>query len=187
MEEIFKAFRHLSREIIIYILPGFLLFLDVIIILFVNNCSILQNEIFVNSIFWIAIFMSYIFGHLSISLCVVLKKLCCFDNCFGYKNERLDKEIQIFKKDKDRYEYFIERYNLLHAIRKNVTAIWLIICILNISMLLYSLAFNTNEFAVFYAISIGIAFVSMLLFGLNTQKTKCDYKERIEKLWELNK
>lgn len=187
MQEIFKAFRHLSREIIIYIIPGFLLFLDVIIILFVNNSSILKNELFDNFIFWIAIFISYVFGHLSISLSVILRKLCCFCNCSNNKNERLEKEIIIYGKDKDRYEYFIERYNLLHAIRKNITFICLIMSVLNAILLLHSFGFNKCQDSEFYAISIGIALIAALLFGLNTLSTKSDYKERIEKLWELNK
>lgn len=183
MDEIFKAFKHLSREVIIYLIPGFLLFFDILLILYMNDCSFVKEPLFKEYLFWVAIIFSYVFGHLSISLREIFVKLFCSTESSQKKGEeQLDKELSIYSKDKDRYEYYIERYNLLYAIRKNLTWINIIVLLVNITVALFE-----YKHICFYIISIGITLISAFIFGFNAQNTKLKFEERVDKLWDLSK
>lgn len=183
MDEIFKAFKHLSREVIIYIIPGFLLFFDTLLILNMNDCSFVKESLFKEYLFWVAVSFSYVFGHLSISLReIYINLFCSLESSQKKGEEQLEKELLIYRKDKDRYEYYIERYNLLYAIRKNLTWISIVVLVVNILVALFE-----YKHTYFYIISIGIALISAFIFGFNAQNTKLRFAERIDKLWDLNK
>lgn len=183
MKEVFKAFKHLAREIIIYLIPGFLLFFDIVLILNINDCSFIKEPLFREYLLGIGVIFSYVFGHLGISLREVFVKLFCSEESSQKtKPEQLDMELSIYDKDKDRYEYYIERYNLLYAIRKNLTWISIIILITNIIV-----ALSECKHICFYIISIGIALISVFIFGFNAHNTKQGFEDRIKKLWDLNK
>lgn len=183
MEGVFKAFKHLTREIIIYLIPGFLLFFDIILILNINDYSIINESLFKEYLFWVSLIFSYVFGHLGISLRELIVKIF-YSSEESKKKElnQLEKELVIYSKDIERYEYYIERYNLLHAIRKNLAWINIIILITNIAILLFD-----SKHICFYITSISIALVLVIIFSFNANNTKQRFEDRIDKLWNLNK
>jgi len=181
MKEVLKGFKHLAREIIIYIIPGFLFIFDILLLLKINHIAIIENKLFLDNLFIITIVIAYILGHLAISFReLIMQLLGIIKSPKEEKCEQLDKELEIYKIDIDRYEGFIERYNLLYAFRKNITWVNIILLLINTLCAVFVLQ-NTS----FYIITMIINLIFILFFGFNTYNTNKEYKIRINKIWKL--
>lgn len=181
MKEVLKGFKHLAREIIIYIIPGFLFIFDILLLLKINHIEIIENKLFLDNIFIITIVIAYILGHFAISFReVILQLLGIIKSPKEDKCEQLDKELEIYKIDIDRYEGFIERYNLLYAFRKNITWVNIILLIINISCATFEFQNST-----FYIITMIVNLIFIMFFGFNTYNTNKEYVKRVDKIWKL--
>lgn len=141
MNEIFKYLKHLTREILIYWLSGFIILFDIIIIDFFHyNESIFKFLIThkdLSSLFIIVmIFICYILGQISMGLGYLLLektkieekiKKCCKIEKFENKGY----QEKIFKENPALYEFFIERYDNLSYMRWNLSISFLICFVIN--------------------------------------------------------
>lgn len=142
MNEIFKYLKHLTREILIYWLSGFLILINILIIdYFYYNESIL---IFIElhkdllSLFTISlIFVSYILGQICMAIGYLFlektgieKSLKKYNKIEDFENNGILEKF--YKNDKEHYEFFIERYDNLSYMRWNLSIALLIIFVINL-------------------------------------------------------
>jgi len=143
IEQIFKAFNHIARELQIYFLSGFLLLMNLGVI----------DQIFFNRTIWkythlqslfipTLIIVAYILGHICMAVyCVALevtgldKRINALvptenkdlhDERIRNLNETLPSLPELFVRDRTAYMHFVERYSLLVLMRWNLSAAFLI-------------------------------------------------------------
>ena len=174
--KLLDLFKHLARDIIIYVLPGFVLIFNFIIVdkLYLGNklINILNTE-YLLLIFFI---LSYLVGHVIMAFMSILFKIL---NMFKCKKDGIDfeKELKIFKMNYQVYEYFIERENHLYFLRWNLSGGFLISAIFNVFfMIQFSFEKEFSYYFIFIPIIVGV-----ILLRLH-YVTKRIYKEKIEKI-----
>lgn len=153
IEQIFKVFSHLSREIQTYIFTGLILVFDFYIIDYVYYSSQYSRAVSSFQYFGLIILVgAYIIGQICLGFYCLVLEITRFDK-FLYKvifkrrypnitdatDEAMieDKGI-IFKKDKELYFHFIERNVNLGLMRWNFSSAFLIITIINIGFCIFS-------------------------------------------------
>lgn len=169
MTEFFKAFKHLSREVYIYIIPGLILLINFGIILFIENQPLFFKLYNLPYISILLITIAFVLGHFSLSIREPF--LCKKDK----DDEELKNLINVFQNNKDSYEHFVERYNLLYSFRKNMFCISILMFITNIIALFYTCKCYFLYFTIF-------SIVLIVFFLIYAKRTKEDYKTRIKLL-----
>lgn len=145
MNEIIKAFRHIARDILIYIFPGltlifFFLFIGIEFYGFISwdKCLNLKSSIFMT-------FAAYIAGHITFGLMellfvkipietIIKKKIFGKDYKELLKNTKdlNDAELEILAfSNRDVYEFFVERHTQLSLFRWNMSGSFFIISIIS--------------------------------------------------------
>lgn len=169
--KLLDLFKHISRDIMIYVISGFV----VIVNLYVIDKVYIKSEFFqlidkLEYLPLIIFILSYIIGHIIMALSNVFYKVFYCKS----KKDVLKKEMKIFKKDSIAYEYFIERQNQLYHFRLTLSGAFFISAIINI---LYKCIgeFEISLFLIFIPITI-----SIFLF-LAYYISKARYKEKIKK------
>lgn len=181
IEQIFKAFNHLAREIQVYLFSGFIIATNIAIIdYFYFNLSILT---FVrnNSLEIPVCVLLYIFGQFSMAFYYVIIELSKFDKkinkllkiSYTVNSKVLPK---IYKNDPELYVRFIERYIILLMMRWTLSAACSISFIINIILVFIK---PIHWQFVLTTIIFGIAAVFFYLISVRTEK---DYADRIESL-----
>jgi len=168
MEEIVKAFNHIVRDILIYVLPGVvLLFYICFVYININSISDWSFLITNNGLIIILIITAYILGHIilafmelffvKIPIDIFIKRIC-FKKEFNELNEESNKfkdgELEILAfSNKNAYDFFVERHTQLSLFRWNLSGSFFII---SISTFLLRFIYD------WFFISIG--FISIFLF-----------------------
>ena len=138
MNELTKIFKHLSRDLFVYFLTGFTIFINILLLDYLFNGS--EFIIYVRKIpYWgigISI-LSYIIGHIIFSISYLLFEYSGIDECLKKKmypitnNKAFEidfiKEMNVFNNKVDLHDQFIERHTQLFLMRWNL-ACGLIIC-----------------------------------------------------------
>lgn len=182
IEQIFKTFNHIARELQIYFIPGFIVLLNLSLInYYYNGNSYIQfwqqNYIF------IVIIASYVSGHIVMAFYYALFEITkiegVLNNWLGLNYTVVSKLLpEIYKADKEAYFHFIERYSMLTLMRTGMFASFFIIYLINV-ICLYIKPFVIQVWGV---ASISLVF-SVIMFVL-TSKTEKDYANRINYMWD---
>lgn len=181
IEQLLKIFNHLAREIQVYVLSGFLIAVNILIIdYFYYNLS-LWNIIKTNSLEIPAIFILYILGQLSMALYYTIIELPSIDEKIK-SILKLDYIIDstalpsIYKKDPEIYMHFVERYVILTMMRWTLSAACFINFITDIIFLL------KKDYHWQILLITLISFVGSIILLLLTTRTEKDYSDRIDSL-----
>jgi hypothetical protein len=175
MDAIWKSFSHLSRDIQIYLISGFVTILQ--------SCWLFKEEIIINDTFDKTLYFasliiaSYIFGHLTYGICDILNLL---------KINIKDKEIldiKMFNKSQMLYSENIERYTTLYQMRYNIALNNFIVVAIGVGFCIYYLiVFNRLEMK--YLIVSIANFMSFVIMAILATSTKTEYLNRFRKLEE---
>lgn len=184
LEQIFKVFSHIAREVQIYFISGFLILLNS----YVLNLSYHQHS-FLNLLkqpyVWVAIIaVSYVLGHLAMGFYYVILELTGADRIIntwlGLSCDINSKLLpEIYFKNKEIYIHFIERYAMLSLMRCVMCASLFIIFLID-TIYLYIQPFN-NVISTLALVSL---MSSVILFIL-TSKTEKDYAGKISSIHDI--
>ncbi len=169
MEHIFKYFKHLSRDLYIYIIPGINVLLNCYLFLLEPNdqnniqaqfISFYQNT---GSLVVIAsiIFVCFIIGHISMAVSEMLTAIYKYIKRIYFKeipkndnNEEI--EIVTFEK-REEYEYFVERDSSLHLFRWNLAGTFLLLIIISFFLTKSCLLMVT-----YFLLSVAVYYLSLV-------------------------
>ena len=183
IEETFKIFSHLARDIQTYVIAGFILLFDFYIIDKTYYSESFSRQIFCSNYFILIIIVaSYILGQICLAFYTFIFEIKMIDKWF-YNNffvnrftssltETTDENMmadkgKIFKSNKELYFHFIERDVNLSTLRWNYSSAFLICSIINI---LYCIFENyEKEILIIAGVSIFISWI-LLLLHIFTQK-----------------
>ncbi len=127
VEQIFLAFNHIARELQVYFISGVLLMLNIFAIDYLYYDSSFWEVISQKQFIVPVIIVSYFLGHICMAFYYVVLEMPKLDKKFNkicginYKVETASLP-RIYKKDKDTYRYFIERYVILSMMRWTMSA-----------------------------------------------------------------
>lgn len=191
MTELSKIFRHLSRDIFIYFLTGFIVLIDLAYLDHLFNSTHTYN--FVKTIpYWTisAIILSFAIGHIVFALMYFVFEYSKFENWIKTKmfpvrdnNNRIiafqidyEKEITIYSNKLDLHEQFIERHTQLYIMRWNFAA-GLMIC--GLTNIIFEIVF---QFTLGFTILSIILILTGILLYILSLKTEKDCFDRINKI-----
>jgi hypothetical protein len=181
IEQIFKGFSHLGREIQIYLFSGLIIAVNVLIIDHFYFNSTLLTFIQTNNLTIPVGIVLYLLGQFCMGFFYLIleitnlhekiKKKLKFNYSFDYKY--LPK---IYKERPELYNYFIERYNILTMMRWTISAACFINLIIDIIVLIikdiyWQILMTTIIFT-----------TGSITFYLLSMKTENEYVERINLL-----
>ncbi len=185
MNEIFKYLKHLTREILIYWLSGFLILINIFIIDYFYYDESILNFIELRkdllSLFTISlIFVSYILGQICMGIGYVILEKTGLEKSLKKCTKIEDFEIKgvlekLYKNDKEHYEFFIERYDNLSYMRWNLSIALLIIFIIN---LIFIFKFCYWQILLLTILSIFFSIITYVLY----LKTEIDLQVKIKML-----
>ncbi len=183
-EQLIKAFKHIAREIQVYILSGSLILFELFFIdYFYYEQSIFNYWKEFPYLFIILLLFSYTFGHLTYALMYVvfektkveskIKKILKYsiDNKI---EDILNKEVAIFNENTNAYYEYIERYNILNHMRWNLSGANFLMFLINLIYLIF------NKCCYQVVIVFAINFLGFFVFLLLSLKTEEEYYKRIE-------
>ncbi|MCG3668470.1 hypothetical protein [Aliarcobacter butzleri] len=175
--KILELFKHISRDIMIYVIPGFIIVVNLFIIdeLYLNNkiLGLIEKLEYLSFIIFI---LTYVIGHIIMALMEIVQRIV---KCINLeKNNVFKVEVKIFKKNKELYDYFIERQNQLSYFRWTLSGAFIISSIINI-FYKYIEKVNISLYFIFLPLIIGI---SLLILHYVTEK---EYKEKVNTIKTL--
>lgn len=192
MKDLVKAFRHIARDLLCYVIPGFAVLVNLTFLDYLYNLA--KAFMYITSIqYWTigAVVISYVLGH-----CVFALMYYFFEFRFGTENSikrryftnengkpvfEVDykKEIEILSSNEKLHEQFIERYTQLYLFRWNLAGAFICSGVLNFIFQILSLCFTFELFL----ISILLILLGVLLYilSLRTEKDCVDRAEEIYK------
>lgn len=182
MELLLNVFTHLSREIQIYILSGFLIISNFAFIDYFYFDSSLINYFSNNHLIIISIIFSYIIGHLSMGLFYLIFEKTGIDKKFNpnYNSIKTNHFIDIYNNNPKAYSYFIERYDTLTNMRCTLCTS----CLVNAIVLIPFLIIYSIFWQIFLALFIFL--ISSFVFYSLSIQTEKELKEKINTLFNKN-
>lgn len=181
IEQLFKTFSHLARDIQNYIFSGFIILANIYLIDFFYYSGSVWKHLSGSNLFIPGIIIvAYILGHISLGFYTVLlewkevdKKMNgkLFKKRFSEKSvsdtETVTEKIKAFNKSKSVYFHFIEREYILSNIRWNYSASFLLVSICDFIFVF----FKGHQWQVLLtAILALVAAFFLLLLSVFTQK-----------------
>ena len=128
-----KLFKHVGRDVMIYMIPGLVVLLDLAYLDYLYDTQVYENVQYVPCRWAIFIGVLYLLGQCCMALCTCVS---CLKGGFliGRRKDRLllKKEIKVFKKNTRFYEQYIERYDNLWHFRLNLKYAFLLAVIINV-------------------------------------------------------
>lgn len=127
-------FKHISRDIMIYVIPGFI----VIVNLYIIDKVYIKSEFFqvIDKLEYLPLIIfitSYVIGHIIMAFMEIISLIDpCIYKIFKFKKINFKDEINIFKNNKDTYDYFIERQNQLSHFRWTLSGAFIVSTIIDI-------------------------------------------------------
>ena len=179
--KLLDLFKHISRDIMIYVISGFV----VIINLYVIDKVYIKSEFFqlidkLEYLPLIIFILSYIIGHIIMAFMEIISLIDpCIYKIFKFKKINFKDEVKIFENNKDIYDYFIERQNQLSYFRWTLAGAFFISTIINILYICIGKA-DISLWFIFLTLGIGIF---LLILHYITDK---EYKEKIDILKDIN-
>ncbi|MEW6428330.1 MAG: hypothetical protein AB1568_09880 [Thermodesulfobacteriota bacterium] len=181
IEQVFRAFSHIAREIQLYFIPGFLILLNIYAVDFFyykNSISYLIEKHYFSLII---IVVSYVLGHVCMALYYVLIEHFGIDKKinailkFDYKVES-DLLPKLYRDDKESYFHFIERYAILTLMRWTMSASFFVIFVTDTVYL----SIKPYKWQIFTLAS--ISFFSSIFMLILTNYTEKDYAGKIKSM-----
>jgi hypothetical protein len=183
IEQIFKAFNHIAREIQVYFISGTLILLNIFIIDFFYYKSSIWLHIHNKPFIVPCIVVSYVFGHISMALYYVLLEWTEFDKKMqkrlGLTYAGDEKKLpKFFKDDRETYTHFIERNHILTNMRCTMSSGLFINFLINSTYLL-------NNYKWQVCLLLTLSFVSSILIFILSMKSDNEYFKSIDNFKEL--
>jgi hypothetical protein len=177
MKELIKEFKHIARDVTIYLLPGSLFIVYCVCLYIYCNNEWEYNMLFDIKMIIFILFIAYIIGHLILGLMEFLFVIIPLESkiknfIFRDKNKEIvelekeynDAELEIFAfQNKEKYEFFVERHTLLSLFRWNLSGVFLITSIISF------IAIFQVQLPWFIPIVQLFVFVFLLLFSIQTE------------------
>lgn len=181
IEQIFKVFNHLAREIQVYLFSGLLIATNVLIIdnFYYNNA--LLSFIRTNSLTIPVAIILYLLGQFSMAFYYTIIELPKFDKkinlLLGFSYTVDSNALPaIYKKDPELYIHFVERYIILTMMRWTLSAGCAINFLVDIAFLIKK-DFHWQFLST--TIIFGIGAIFLYILSIRTEK---DYADRIDSL-----
>lgn len=181
IEQVFKAFNHLVREIQIYLISGGMVILNIFVIDYYYFNNSLSQFISRKQYVLPWIIVAYVTGHICMAFFYTilewkkldkkLNKLLGFTH--DIKSELLPK---IYIKHQDAYRHFLERYVLLSMMRWNMSAAFFINFLIN----LYFIIFHQYVWQI--GLLVGLCLLCSGCLYLLTGQTEKEYSDRINSM-----
>lgn len=175
-----KIFKHLGRDVMIYMIPGLVVLLDLAYLDYLYDTQVYENLKDVPCRWAIFIGVLYLLGQCCMALCTCVS---CLKGGFliGRRKDRLllKKEIKVFKKNTRFYEQYIERYDNLWHFRLNLKYAFLLAVIINV--LAMSIASLINGLDPLPIITCVLAFLYGL-FCMASKRAKKSFEDRLKVL-----
>jgi hypothetical protein len=184
IEQIFKVFNHLAREVQIYLFSGLLVAINVLAIDHLYFQSSLLTFIQKNSLVVPAAIVLYLIGQFCMAFYYVILEMPKLDmkiSKFFKFDFQVDSKVlpKLYSKDTEVYIHFVERYIILSMMRWTLSAA----CFINFITDIAVLAIKDFRWQLLLAL---IIFASgAFFFFLLTTKTESDYARRINSLKEM--
>ncbi len=177
--KLLDLFKHISRDIMIYAISGFVVIVNFFII----------DKFYFGGIYFglihkleylslIVFIISYVIGHIIMAIMEILEIIKC--KISKNRNIIFKNEIIIFKKEQNIYDYFIERQNQLSYFRWTLSGAFFILTLINCWYKCIEKV-DISLYFIFLPLVIGI-FLLILHY-----KTAKEYKEKIKLLIDLKK
>jgi hypothetical protein len=181
IEQAFKIFNHLAREIQIYLFSGLVIGSNLIIIDYFYYRSSWLTFIQKNNLIVPTAIILYLIGQFCMAFYYMLLELTKFDKkinkCFGFKYNIDSKSLpSLYAKNTELYLHFVERFIILTMMRWTVSAACFINILINI-IILFRKSYHWQFFAATIIFAIGA-----VSFYLLSNKTEKDYAGRIDSL-----
>lgn len=173
-EQLFKIFKHISRDLLFYSLSGFIVILNIAALNFEYWDNTLLNTYLIEDN-WFSIFViSLVIGHVLRGIILNVED--------GENDDSLSNELITYIKHPELYEQFIERYNQLFFIRRNLAFAFISNVAINIIVMIVC-SFCPLCCDDFSPIIIGLTIISLIsgwrLYCLQ-KRTKKDMIKRVE-------
>ncbi|OCL92455.1 hypothetical protein [Aliarcobacter thereius] len=131
--KLLDLFKHISRDIMIYAISGFVVIVNFFIIdkFYLGGIyfGLIDKLEYISLIIFI---LSYVIGHVIMSLMQIVDFIePCIYKLFKLKNINFKDEVKIFKKNQNTYDYFIERQNQLTYFRWTLSGAFFILTLIN--------------------------------------------------------
>ena len=177
-----KIFKHLGRDVMIYMIPGLVVLLDLAYLDYLYDTQVYENLKDVPCRWAIFIGVLYLLGQCCMALCTCVSYLKR-GFLIGRRKDRLllKKEIKVFKKNTRFYEQYIERYDNLWHFRLNLKYAFLLAVIINV--LAMSIASLINGLDPLPIITCVLAFLYGL-FCMASKRAKKSFEDRLKVLAE---
>ena len=145
LAKLLEYFKHIVRDLFVYVLSG---------IVVIANLAFIDYQFYNKKLGFLKILKeldykilvlligAYIIGHILVAIRNTIRyfyesfckiKICAYfnKNSLNIKRKFFEKEIDIFIKNKDIYDYFIERQNQIFYIRRNLSVAFLLSAIID--------------------------------------------------------
>ncbi|MCT7529696.1 hypothetical protein [Aliarcobacter cryaerophilus] len=128
--KLLDLFKHISRDIMIYAISGFVVIVNFFIIdkFYLGGIyfGLIDKLEYISLIIFI---LSYVIGHVIMSLMQIVDFIeACI---YKFKSVDFRDEIKVFKKNQNIYDYFIERQNQLSYFRWTLSGAFFILTLIN--------------------------------------------------------
>ena len=178
IEQIFRIFNHIVRELQVYFISGLMVILNIYMVDFFYYQQTLY-KVFGQKEFLIpGIIIAYVIGHICMAFFYVLFEWKKLDKKINKKlgfEYNVESSIlpDIYKKDKESYIHFIERYVILSMMRWTLSAAFFI----NFLIDLYYTIFKQYYWQV--CLQTILSLLTSIIMYILTTKTENDYSDRI--------
>jgi len=183
IEQLFKAFNHIAREVQIYFTSGTLILLNIYVVDYFYYDSSLWNIVKQSSFMIPLLIVSYVLGHFSMSFYYVLIEMTHLDKkirqWLDLKTVEEHLQPRIFSQHPDLYKHFIERHDLLSMMRWNISAA---LCINFIIGIIWFIVVASKWQVCLLAIICIVCSILLLFLSL---KSEHDLADRINWIREL--
>ncbi len=177
-----KIFKHLGRDVMIYMMPGLVVLLDLAYLDYLYDTQVYVTiQAIPCSYSWIVfVGLLYIFGTISMAFAEVLyPKIDKWEPYAGLLND----DIAVAKKDMGLYDQFVERYNTLSLYRYNLRYSFLLCAVLNVIFgLIYGLIYSFRDWLLVVLIITALLLILFWIFRRLCCQTDCDYYDRVRKI-----
>lgn len=181
IEQVFKVFNHLAREIQVYVFSGLIVASNALIIDYFYYNSTLLTFIRTNTLSIPAAIVLYLLGQFCMAFYYTILELTKLDikiNRFFKFDYSVDSKAlpKIYDKNRELYLHFIERYIILTMMRWTISAA----CFIN--LLLDIIVIFKKDFHWQFLLTTIIFATGTITFYLLTARTENDYADRINSL-----
>ncbi len=175
-----KIFKHLGRDIMIYMIPGLVVLLDLAYLDYLYETQVYVTLKGIPYSWVVFIGLLYIFGTISMAFAefvyVRIERWHPYDGMLSDEVASADKKPVL-------YEQFVERYNTLSLYRCNLRYSFLLCVVLNVTFgVIYGCAHSFNGWICPMSIITGLLLVFFGLFHCLCRQTDLDYYDRVRQV-----